>query len=73
MADGEAGAKNARYIDLSSIKKSFENCKSAVLAVKRLAGDNIQPMVRERTTVGGSGGDGGGVGGGGWFPVWLAD
>jgi len=62
---------------LSSIKKSFENCKSAVLAVKRLAGDNIQPMVRERTTVGsdggGGGGGGGGVGGGGWFPVWLAD
>lgn len=35
---------------MSSIKKSFENCKSVVLAVKRLAGDNIQPMVRERTT-----------------------
>jgi len=45
----------------------------APLAVKRLAGDNIQPMVRERTTVGGGGGDGGSVGDGGWFPVWLAD
>jgi len=30
------------HIDLSSIKKSFENCKSAVLAVKRSAGDNAQ-------------------------------
>lgn len=38
------GTKNVGYIDLSSIKKSFENCKSAVLAVKRLAGDNIQPL-----------------------------
>lgn len=79
------GAKNAGYIDLSSIKKSFENCKSAVLAVKRLAGDNIQPLFASGAigddgssggggggNAGGGGGDGG-SGGGGWFPVWLAD
>ncbi|EFN83285.1 hypothetical protein EAI_06413 [Harpegnathos saltator] len=51
---------------------SFENCKSVVLAVKRLAGDNIQPLFASGATgadggsgAGGGGGSGGGGGGGG--------
>lgn len=63
--DEVLGAKNAEYIDLSSIKKSFENCKSAVLAVKRLAGDNIQPLFTSRATGDGGSGDSSGAGGGG--------
>ncbi|KMQ97653.1 hypothetical protein RF55_2007 [Lasius niger] len=67
------------YCDFLLTKWTLWSRKGAVLAVKRLAGDNIQPLfASDRDGDGGGGGgggaDGGGCGGGGgWFPVWLAD
>lgn len=48
-AAARRGTRAGGRIDLGSIKKSFENCKSAVLAVKRSAGDNIQPALARRS------------------------